>query len=174
MTELAGKAILQPRPLKDMKFVGHTLKSITNFSQQYVECLASLQNPTNDDDKRDEAEGFLKKITSPEFLLTLSLIQDILALLTNFSKEYQRDGATLADYYNNSEKLKFIFKNIDLNIPFTHQTVQALPNYFEKLYDQNPLVVPATHDLRKRVAPGVTLTVSVVSPHQKSFSLPFT
>ena len=86
-----------------MKFVGHTLKSITNFSQQYMEYLASLQNLTSDDDKRDEAEGFLKKITSPELLLTLSLIQDILALLTNFSKEYQRDGATLADYYNNSE-----------------------------------------------------------------------
>jgi hypothetical protein len=35
VTEMGGEKFLQPKAMKDMKFVGHSLKSIVNFTAEY-------------------------------------------------------------------------------------------------------------------------------------------
>ena len=94
MTVAEGN-FLQPKPIKEIKFVGHSLTSITNFTGEYCQLLGALEVLTLDDKKKDEADGFLAKLTEPQFVLTISLVQDILTLLTRFSKKFQQDQATI-------------------------------------------------------------------------------
>ena len=75
--------------------MGHSLTASTSFTYEYVHLLAALEVLTEDEKKKGEAEGFLTKLTDPQFFLTISLVQDILTLLTLFSKKFQNDEATI-------------------------------------------------------------------------------
>ena len=71
----------------------------------------------------------MTKITDPIFVLSLKLMQDLLVILTRFSKIFQQDNSKIQDYYNTAKKLVYVLDNISIKrVPDT-VTLDALPNY---------------------------------------------
>jgi hypothetical protein len=98
---------------------------------------------TDDPEKKEEAEGFLAKLTDPEFYLTLTFLQDVLTLLTQFSKLYQKDSGCLHDYYNNTHKLLHILENLSIKRELSSVTKEAFPNYSHVLNDtESTIIIP--------------------------------
>ena len=160
---------MQPRVMKDIKFIGHSLKSITNFTREYPRILKVLEGLTLDKEKMDIAEGFLTTVTAIEFRLSLCFLQDILTLLSYFSKMMQVDQCTLADYYNTKEKLIHVLQNLKLNLELTPLAALAFPNYSNLLnMDVSEFVViPQTRITRYSNKPdAASITQSLVKKHQ--------
>lgn len=83
--------------IKEMKFVGHSLKSITHFIREFSTTLVSLQDQTSDPKKKDKAEVYYISLNShPSTSVTQSehLLQEVLTLLSSFSKPTQQDEVT--------------------------------------------------------------------------------
>ena len=71
----------------------------------------------------------MTKITDSIFVLSLKLMQDLLVILTRFSKIFQQDNSKIQDYYNTAKKLVYVLDNISIKrVPDT-VTLDALPNY---------------------------------------------
>ena len=167
----AGDEYMQPKVIKNMKFVGHSLSSITNFTRELSNILKVLENLTFDKEKKNMAEGFLTKLTSIKFRLPLCLLQDLLTLLSYFSKMLQKDQCTLADYYNSKEKLVHILENLKLERQLDPLTSKSLPNYKNLLQiDTSEIVViPPTHGTRSQTRAAATASVisnSLIKDHQ--------
>ena len=155
VTKEDGRKMLQPKIVKDMKFVGHSLNSITNFTIEYSTILATLQELTSDVKKKDEAEGYLSKITSLEFRASLCLLQDVLSVISWFSKNFQRDQLSISDYFNNKNRLVHLLKNLKLKLDLDEDTAMALPNYAEILQNPSLLVIPTRTTRSSRSAVSV-------------------
>ena len=138
-----GEKFLQPKKLKDMKFVSHSLRAIVSFTLEYDRILHALQNLTSDEKKADEAQGYISQLTDPSFTLTLFFLKDILTLLSHFSKLYQIDDSTVADYYNNTERLLHCLRNLEISTDPCKDSLDALPSYFHRLKSDSPLIVPS-------------------------------
>ena len=165
----AGDKYMQPKVIKDMKFVGHCLSSITNFTREFTNILKVLEILTSDEEKKDMAEGFLTKLTSIKFRSSLCLLQDLLTLLSYFSKMFQKDQCTLADYYNSKEKLVHILENLKLKLQLDPLTSKSLPNYNNLLNMETSeiVVIPPTHGTRSqtRVATSI-IGNNLIKNHQ--------
>ena len=139
-----GEKFLQPKKLKDMKFVSHSLSAIVSFTLEYDRILHALQNLTSDEKKADEAQGYISQLTDPSFTLTLFFLKDVLTLLSHFSKLYQIDDSTVADYYNNTERLLHCLRNLEISSEDPcKDSLDALPSYFERLKSNSSFIVPS-------------------------------
>ena len=138
-----GEKFLQPKKLKDMKFVSHSLSAIVSFTLEYDRILHALQNLTSDEKKADEAQGYISQLTDPSFTLTLFFLKDILTLLSHFSKLYQIDDSNVADYYNNTERLLHCLRNLEISTDPSKDSLDALPSYFQRLKSNSSLIVPS-------------------------------
>ena len=157
----------QPKNVKDMKFVGHSLDAFVNFSTEYTSTLQALEILTSDEKKRVEAEGYMTKITDPIFVLSLKLMQDLLVILTRFSKIFQQDNTTIQDYYNTAKKLVFVLDNISIKrVPDT-VTLDALPNYFLRLNSEVPLMISSTRETRSSHNIQLEFSDSLLKKHDK-------
>ena len=75
--------------------------------------------------------------------MTLFFLKDILTLLSHFSKLYQIDDSTVADYYNNTERLLHCLRNLEISTDPCKDSLDALPSYFHRLKSDSPLIVPS-------------------------------
>ena len=138
-----SKVFYQPRPIKDMRFVGHSLTSFNNFHNEYQNHLAALERLTGDSDHSASATGYLTKLTKRQFVLNYQFLRDILILMTHFSKHLQRDCTTVADWYNSSCKLVYLLKNADI------KSSQLFQNYNGvKAADEFNIDIPPVRETR--------------------------
>ena len=109
----------------------------------------------------------MTKITDPIFVLSLKLMQDLLVILTRFSKIFQQDNTTIQDYYNTAKKLVFVLDNISIKrVPDT-VTLDALPNYFLRLNSEVPLMISSTRETRSSHNIQLEFSDSLLKKHDK-------
>jgi hypothetical protein len=137
------KEILQPRTMKELKFVSHALGSLNNFALELPTYLKTLENLTAEENHAELATSYLHKLTDSRFKLNLSFIRDVLTLLSVFSKTFQLDSISLNDYTNNVALLKACLESIDLDDCKKH-----LPNYFFQKNCTDDVHIPPVKTLR--------------------------
>ena len=138
--------VYQPKQIKDMKFVSHSLNSLTNFIREYNQTCQALTLMTKIPDnltgtsldkakeKACKAEGYYRIITSTSFLLNMYFLKDALILLTKFSKELQKKNLLVSDFYNNLKKLMHCLNEINFDETNVSDAAKELfPSYLDYL-----------------------------------------
>ena len=166
----------QPKPIKEMKFVSHSLNSITSFITEYHktrQALTHLQTVSPNltgtaaakaQQKASQAEGYLHKIDDPMFLLNMYFVKDLLILLTKFSKSLQRLDLHINDYFNDHRKLLQLLEKMNLGYEgisthrnpdlVTDETKDMLPSYISYLRTLEAVqAVPREGRTRSTAAP---------------------
>ena len=169
--------IYQPKQIKSMKFVGHSLKSVVNLIREQDFIIRAMFTLQKDVKKEPQATSYITLLSSPKFKVTLMFIKDFLICVTRFSYLLQADDQLLNDYLNNFNNLIRGLKSINFGFstsfphkriegPITKETTELFSDFITMTYQAFPDVVVSSHATRSTRINNVNIVRKALLEHQ--------